>query len=146
MGFLHWHTFEAADVLDAPAAEVFAVFKDIARWPEWVSVLSAAAPISSGPLRVGFRIEMTPRDLGRSIKTTLIDYEEGRQLGWGMRSPLATLVHTFTFDAIDGRRCRLHHLEYSEGVFGAVSWLLRKKMYACDRQWSDDFVRRFARR
>lgn len=49
-----------------PVEEVFAVFKDIARWPAWVSVLSAAAPISTGPLRVGFRLEMTPVDLGRS--------------------------------------------------------------------------------
>lgn len=146
MGWLHFHTFELASELDAPVEEVFAVFKDIARWPEWISVLSAAAPISTGPLRIGFRLEMTPKDLGRSIKTVLTDYEENRALGWGLRSRIATLVHTFRFEPLPGDRCRLHHLEYSEGLFGVISWFLRDKMYAYDRQWSEDFATRFARR
>lgn len=145
MAWLHIDSFDHIDELDAPVEEVFAVFKDIARWPEWVSVLSAAAPISTGPLRVGFRLEMTPVDLGRSIKTTLIEYEENRLLTWGMRTWIASLVHTFRFEAIGPQRCRLHHTEISEGLLGIAAWLLRKKILAYDGQWSRDFVKRFAR-
>lgn len=146
MALLHIDSFDGTDELDAPVEEVFAVFKDIARWPEWVSVLSAAAPLSSGPLRPGFRLQMTPTDFGRPIKTTLLDYQEDRVIAWGLRSPVASLVHTFRFEPHGPQRCRLHHTEVSEGLFAIAAWLLRKKISAYDGQWSRDFVKRFARR
>ena len=39
----------------------------------------------------------------------------------------------------------LHHTEYSEGLLAIAAWLLRKKIYAYDRQWSEYFVKRFTR-
>jgi len=143
---LHIDSIDYTNELDAPVEEVFAVFKDIARWPEWVSVLSAAAPLSTGPLRVGFRLQMTPVDLGRPVKTTMLEVEENRVIAWGLRSRLASLVHTFRFDPLGPDRCRLRHTEFSAGLLAIPAWLLRKKIYAYDRQWSEDFARRFARR
>ena len=145
MALLHIDSFGGIDELDSPVEEVFAVFKDIARWPEWVSVLSAAAPLSSGPLRPGFRLQMTPTDWGRPIKTKLLAYEENRLLSWGSRMPVASLVHTFRFEPLGPGRCRLHHTEVSEGLLAIAAWLLRKKISAYDGQWSRDFVKRFAR-
>lgn len=144
MALLHIDSIDYTNELDAPVESVFATFKDIARWPEWVSVLSAAAPLSSGPLRVGFRLQMTPVDLGRSLTTSLLEYEENRVIAWGLRSRVASLVHTFRFAPISDDRCRLRHTEFSEGLFAIAAWLLRKKIYAYDRQWSDDFAKRFA--
>ena len=131
---------------DAPVEEVFAVFKDIARWPEWVSVLSAAAPLSSGPLRPGFRLQMTPSEFDRPFKTKLIDYKGDCVIAWGLRPAVASLVHTFRFEPLGPHRCRLHHTEVSEGLLAIAAWLLRNKISACDGQWSRDFVKRFARR
>ena len=36
----------------------------------------------------------------------------------------------------------LHHTEYSEGLLAIAAWLLRNTY---DRQWSEDFVKRFTR-
>lgn len=145
MALMHIDSFEHTNEIPAPAEEVFAVFKDIRRWPEWVSVLSAAEPLSTGPLGVGFRLQMTPTDFGWPIKTTLTAYEENRVIEWGSRTRVASLVHTFRFEPLGPERCRLHHTEYSEGLLAIAAWLLRKKIYAYDRQWSEDFVKRFAR-
>ena len=49
MGILHVDSFARVSELDAPLTEVFAAFKDIARWPKWIPALSAAAPISEVP-------------------------------------------------------------------------------------------------
>lgn len=145
MALLHIDSIDYTNEIDAPVEEVFAVFKDIANWPQWVTVLSAAAPLSTGPLRVGFRLQMTPVDFGRPIKTTLLEYEENRVIAWGLRSRIASLVHTYRFEPIGSDRCRLRHTEFSEGLLAIAAWLLRRKIYAYDRQWSDDFVKRFAR-
>jgi ribosome-associated toxin RatA of RatAB toxin-antitoxin module len=139
-------SFDQTDELDAPVEDVFALFKDIARWPEWVSVLSEASPLSTGPLRVGFRLQMTPTDLGWPIKTKLIEYEENRVIAWGRRSRLAGLVHTFRFEPLGHDRCRLHHTEFSTGLLAIPAWVLREKIHAYDGRWSADFVSRFARR
>jgi len=144
MALLHIDSIDHSSDLESSVEEVFGVFKDISQWPAWVSVLSAAAPLSQGPFRVGFRLEMTPTDLGRSIKTRILEYEENRVFAWGLRSPLASLVHTFRFEPLAADRCRLRHTEFSEGLLGVAAWLLRKKIYAYDRQWSEDFVKRFA--
>lgn len=92
MALLHIVSIDYTNEIAAPVEEVFALFKDIARWPEWVSVLSAAAPLSDGPLRAGFRLQM-----------------------------------------------------YSEGLLAIAAWILRRKIYAYDRQWSEDFKSRFER-
>lgn len=146
MALLHIDSIDHTNEIDAPVEEVFAVFEDIAGWPTWVSVLSEAAPLDTGPLRVGFRLQMTPTDLGRPVKTKLLEYEKNRVIAWGLRSPLASLVHTFRFDPIGADRCRLRHTEFSENLLGIAAWLLRKKIYAYDRAWSEDFIKRFARR
>ena len=86
---------------------------------------------------------MTPTDLGRSIKTKLLDYEEDRVFAWGLRSRIASLVHTFRFEARAGGGCMLHHTEFSEGLFAIPAWLIRRKIDAYDGQWSDGFERRF---
>lgn len=143
MAILHVNSFDRVSELDAPVEEVFAAFKDIARWPEWIPALSAAAPLSEGPLRVDFRLQMTPADLGRAIKTKLVDYEESRIFAWGLRSRIASLVHTFRFEPRPGGRSALHHTEFSAGLFAIPAWLIRRKIEAYDDQWSDGFERRF---
>lgn len=145
MALLHIDSIDFTNEIAAPVEEVFAVFKDISRWPEWVSVLTAAAPLSEGPLRPGFRLQMTPVGLSFAFKTTLLEYVENRRVVWGLRSRVASLVHGFHFEPLAADRCQLRHTEFSEGLLAVAAWLLRRRVYAYDRQWSEDFKTRFER-
>ncbi|CRK59566.1 hypothetical protein [Alloactinosynnema sp. L-07] len=44
--------FSAEVVIDASAERVWAVYADVARWPEWTKSVTSVTPLDPGPLRL----------------------------------------------------------------------------------------------
>lgn len=72
--------------IDAPPDKVFAVLKDVERWPEWTSTMLSVKRRESGPFVLGSTAEVRQPKLRPSV-WQVTGIEEGRNFTWTTRSP-----------------------------------------------------------
>lgn len=143
-----WPRLEFIDYvsdIDAPVEEVFRFFKDVEKWPSWTKAIKKAYRKSEGDWRVGFKLGFASDLLPMPLEVKVIEFEEGRRIAWGMRNPVATIIHRFDFEPSGDRRCRVRHTEYAEGLFAILTWPLRGKIEQFDRLIADDLKATFAK-
>jgi uncharacterized membrane protein len=78
--------FDHSITIDAPAERVWAIFSDVANWPEWTPTVSAVERLDDGPLRVGARARIRQPKLPVAVweVTELVD---GEYFEWVARGP-----------------------------------------------------------
>jgi uncharacterized membrane protein len=95
--------FQASIEVAAPAAEVFATYADVERWPSWTSSVTSVELIDPGPLRIGSHARIKQPKLPVAVwqVTSLVP---GREFSWQAMGPgvLTTGTHRVT-PAGDGR-------------------------------------------
>ena len=129
--------------IDAPVEEVFRFFKDVENWPSWTTAIKKAYRKSERDWRVGFKLGFAADLLPMPLEVKVIDFEEGRLAAWGIRSPVATMVHRFDFESLNEGRCRVRHTEWAEGLLAILTWPMRTKIEAFDRLLADDLQAAF---
>jgi uncharacterized membrane protein len=72
--------------IDAPPEKVFAVLRDIERWPEWTTTMIRVKRLEDGPFTVGSTAHVVQPKL-RPAVWQVTDIEEGRNFTWATRSP-----------------------------------------------------------
>ena len=72
------------------------------------------------------------------IVTSVIGYEKDRLVEWGIRTPLATMVHRFEFEPLGEGRSTVRHHEYARGLLAILARPLKGKIEAFDRQFAKD--------
>jgi uncharacterized membrane protein len=72
--------------IDAPPDRVFAVLKDVERWPEWTPTMLSVKRRESGPFMIGSTAEVRQPKLRPAI-WQVTEVEEGRNFTWTSRSP-----------------------------------------------------------
>jgi len=145
MGLLRLEFIDYSTDVDASAKDVFAFFKKLDQWTSWNSAVKSAAPKSTGEWGVGFKISFEPEFLPFPLVTKIIGYQEDRLIEWGIRTPIATLVHRFDFEPRGKNRCRVRHREYAEGLLAVLSRPMRKKIERFDRKLADDLQHAFTK-
>jgi uncharacterized membrane protein len=100
--------------IDRPVEEVYAYLSDVARIPEWNSMVDEVVP-SDTPLRVGSTAHIKMRLLGRRIEATLeiIELEPNRRVVVKTGAPIS-VTDTYTFEALGVGRSRLTYLTVGE--------------------------------
>jgi len=100
-------SFEIPVEIDRPVEEVFAYFTDVARIPEWNSMVLEVTP-SARPIKIGTTATIRMRMLGRTIEATqeVLEYETNRKVVVRTPAPLA-VTDTFTFEPLASGRTRL---------------------------------------
>lgn len=146
LAVLRCDSFRQTDIVQASAVDVFSLLADIEAWPTWASVIRSARPLSSGPLRVGFRFELTLKSFNRPLATELLEYTKDSVFVWGVARRLVRLRHGFELTAHGPSRCQLHHRESAWGLLAPPSWLLKRRICQINQQWSADVVGYFANR
>jgi uncharacterized protein YndB with AHSA1/START domain len=129
--------------IDAPVEEVFAFFKDVEKWPSWTTGIKKAYRKSPGEWGVGFKLGFKPDFAPAPVDVKVLDFEEGRLVAWGLRTPVGTLIHRFDFEPLDEGRCRVRHTEYAEGLFAILTRPMRRKIESFDRLLADDLQAAF---
>jgi len=66
--------------VQAPAAEVWAVFADVERWPDWTPSVTSVHPLD-GPLALGARFTIRQPRLPR-LTWRVVEFEPGRSWVW----------------------------------------------------------------
>src|ERR1700737_3453293 len=100
-------SFEIPVEIDRPVDEVFACFTDVARIPEWNSMVLEVTP-SARPIKIGTTATIRMRMLGRTIEATqeVLEYETNRKVVVRTPAPLA-VTDTFTFEPLGSGRTPL---------------------------------------
>jgi len=145
MGLLRLEFVDETTEINAPVDAAFACFKRVEDWPSWARGIKSTRRASEGDWRVGFRFSFLPAFLPFPLQTKVIEYEEGRRIAWGLRSPAASIVHRFSFQPEGEGRCRVHQVEFAEGLLAILCLPLRRKIAAFDRGLALDFQRAVAR-
>ena len=143
MALLRLDFIDYSTDIDAPVEEVFAFFKDVEKWPSWTTAVKKSQRKSAGEWGVGFKLSFVPDFAPMPLNVKLTAYEEGRLVEWGIRSPVATLVHRFDFEPLDAGRCRVRHTEFAEGLLAILTRPMLGKIEQFDRQLADDFKAAF---
>jgi hypothetical protein len=143
MALLRLDFIDYSTEIDAPVEEVFASFKEVEKWPSWTTAIKKAYRKSQGDWGVGFKLGFVPNFLPFPLEVKVLDYEEARLVAWGIRSPIATMIHQFDFEPLDAARCRVRHREYAEGLLAILTRPMLGKVEAFDRQVADDLKAAF---
>jgi len=81
----------------APAREVFDIYVDVERWPEWTETMTTVQRLEPGPLVVGARARIKQPRLRKAV-WEVTDFEPGRFFTWVSRMPglVITARHVVT--------------------------------------------------
>jgi uncharacterized protein YndB with AHSA1/START domain len=113
--------------INAPPDRVWAVMRDVERWPTWTSTVTHVRPLDGGPLAAGKRyVIRQPKQLPAKWTLTELD-DKRRSFTWITRGPGMQLDAWHRVDAIGtGSRATLS-IHFS-GVLGPLFARLTSRM------------------
>jgi uncharacterized membrane protein len=105
---------------------VWAVLRDVERWPEWTPTVTTVTPLDRGPLAVGSRARIRqPKLLPAIWRVTAL--EEGRSFSWATRTAgVRVTARHWVEPAPGGSRATLA-IEFS-GLLGPIVARLTRRM------------------
>jgi uncharacterized protein YndB with AHSA1/START domain len=119
------YLFECEATFDADPAEVWKVWTDVARWPEW-DVSKEIARLD-GPFQPGVLGWAKQRGtLGGSFTITAV--EEGRRFVTECPMPMGKVIFDHMLQPVDEGHVRVVKRVEVEGAFGSLLRLLAPKM------------------
>jgi uncharacterized membrane protein len=99
--------FSITTEIPAPAQRVWAVMRDVERWPEWTPTVTSIRLRDPGPLRVGSRALVRQPKLPPAL-WRVTELDEGRGFTWATRSPGVRVVARHRIEPLgDGSRATL---------------------------------------
>lgn len=93
--------FQTSIDIAAPIQRVWAVMKDVERWPEWTETVRSVKRLEDGPLRVGSKVRIyQPRLLPAVFN--VVSLEEGKGFTWVTRSGGVTATADHRVEPVGG--------------------------------------------
>jgi uncharacterized membrane protein len=86
--------YEATIDVAAPARQVFDVYADVERWPDWTASVTSIERLDEGPLRVGSRARVRQPWLPTTV-WEVTELVPGERFSWVARGPgvVTTGIH-----------------------------------------------------
>ena len=116
--------FRVAVDIQAPPARVWAVIRDVERWPEWTASMTSVELLGGAPLAVGTRVRVRqPKLPVAEMQVTELD--EGRSFTWVTKSPGVRARADHRVDPIPGGARAVLSVQFSGLLGGLVARLVR---------------------
>ncbi|MEU0095254.1 SRPBCC family protein [Kribbella sp. NPDC006257] len=78
--------FDHSITVQAPAERVWAVFSDVAKWPEWTPTVDQVERLDEGPIHLGARTRIRQPKLPVAV-WEVTELQEGEYFEWVSRAP-----------------------------------------------------------
>ena len=78
--------FDHSITVQAPAERVWAIFSDVAKWPEWTPTVDQVERLDEGPIHLGSRTRIRQPKLPVAI-WEVTELKEGEYFEWVSRAP-----------------------------------------------------------
>jgi uncharacterized membrane protein len=123
-----WYMITDSSVeIDAPAAVVWEVFTDAARWPDWTASMTRVTPLDGPAMEIGNRFEIKqPRFPVLVWTVTAVD--SGVSWSWEQRSPGGTTIATHALTAMSGERTLVRLRIEARGPIGVLVSAITRRL------------------
>lgn len=118
---------EASIEVAAPADQVFDVYADVQRWPEWTSTVTSVERLDQGPLRVGARARVRQPRIPTAV-WEVTQLEPGRSFVWVATGPGIRTTGRHEVEPLDSGRTRITAALLQQGWLAAVVGLLTRRL------------------
>lgn len=115
--------------IHAPPDRVWAVLRDIERWPEWTPTVTSIQRVNRGPLAVGSRARIRQPKLLPAV-WQVTELEEGRSFTWVSRGPGVRVTARHWVEANGGGSRATLSLHYA-GLLGPLFARLTRSLSEC---------------
>ena len=111
--------FDDEVLIDAGIADVWSVYSDVERWPEWTASVRTSEYADGADLVVGARVRIDqPKLPTAQWEVTAVD--PGRSWTWVAKGPGVRTTATHTLVAVDAGTTRVHQTIEQHGPLGVV--------------------------
>ena len=111
--------FDGEVVIDASIDEVWAVYSDVERWPEWTESISTVSYVDGGALAVGARVRIKQPKLPTAVWEER-DVEPGRSWTWVATGPGIRTTAVHTLEPAGANATRVQQTLVQQGPVGAL--------------------------
>jgi len=111
--------------IQAPPDRVWAVMRDVERWPEWTPTVTSVRLLDRGPLAVGSRaVIRQPKLPPAKWRVTELD-ESGRNFTWVSAGPGVRVIARHWVEARGAASRATLSLRFTGVLAGLLAWLTR---------------------
>ena len=118
---------ESSVEIDAPAQEVWDVFTDAERWPEWTASVTTLVALDANTIAVGRRFAIKQPRLPKVV-WEVTDVEPGVSWTWRTRAPGNTTTASHEVVALDGARTLVRQRIDQRGPVGVTIGVLMRRL------------------
>ena len=113
--------------IDAPAAQVWAVFSDVLRWPSWTPSVTSVDAIDGPGLEVGHRFRIKQPYLPPLV-WTVTALDAPHRWTWTVRSLGATTTATHDVEPREAGGCVVTQVIDQRGPLGVLAGALTRRL------------------
>lgn len=111
--------FDDEVLIDAGIADVWSIYSDVERWPEWTASVRTCEYVEGSDLVVGAKVRIDqPKLPTAQWEVSAID--PGHSWTWIAKGPGVRTTATHTLESVDAGTTRVHQTIEQEGPLGVV--------------------------
>ncbi len=111
--------FDDEIIIDANADDVWRIYADVERWPEWTKSVRSARYEQGDALKPGARVRIQQPKLPTAV-WEVHDIEPGRRWTWIARGPGVRTTAIHTVEPVGAHTTQVHQTVIQEGPVGAL--------------------------